>query len=145
MLDFKVVLITMRPLSGSVAQYIGTKVWVQRINNGKTTEKYLGDLDTERGIYRPSSQPFKDIYIVVECSEYEGQINLITKDGDFVTIPGYYYALNQPGLIYTRQSNLDELTYKYDLKNKKGADLRNKIVSVENLLFEEIDGVYWVK
>ena len=145
MLGFSVVLIVARPIVESATQYQGTKVWVQRLSNGKLTEKYLGEVETERGVYRPHSQPLKDAYIVVECGEYEGQINLITKDGDFVIIPGYYYALNKPGHIYTRQANLDQLVYQYDLKNKKGTDLRGKNVTVDSLLFDEVEGAYWVK
>jgi len=145
MTDFKVVLIVVRPILESVAQYQGTKVWVQRQSEGKLTEKYLGEIETERGVYRPYSQPLKDIYIIVECGEYDGQIHLITSDGDFVTIPGYYYALNKPGLIYTQQANLDSVVFKYDLTSKKGTDLRGKNVTVDNLLFNEIEGAYWVK
>jgi len=145
MSEFNIVLIVGRPIVDSVAQYQGTKVWVQRFNNGKLTEKYLGEIETERGIYRPYSQPIKDTYLIVECGEYDGQINLISKDGNFVTIPGYYYALNKPGQIYTRQANLDSLVYQYDLKNKKGTDLRGRSVTVDNLLFNEIEGAYWVK
>ena len=142
---FNVVLIIARPIIESVAQYQGTKVWVQRLSSNKVTEKYLGEIETERGIYRPYSQPIKDTYIIVECSEYDGRINLITKDGDFATIPGYYYALNKPGDIYTRQANPDALVYQYDLKSKKGTDLRNKKATVDNLLFSEVEGAYWVK
>ncbi|MFM7857696.1 MAG: hypothetical protein ACKO96_38685 [Flammeovirgaceae bacterium] len=145
MIGFNVVLIAARPIVESVAQYQGTKVWVQRLCNGKLTERYLGEIETERGVYRPYSQPLKNAYIIVECGEYEGQINLITKDGDFVIIPGYYYALNKHGHIYTRQANLDSLVYRYDLKNKKGTDLRAKNVTVDNLLFDEVKGAYWVK
>lgn len=145
MTDFKVVLIVARPILGSVAQYQGTKVWVQRQSKGKLTEKYLGEIETERGVYRPYSQPLKDIYIIVECGEYDGQIHLITSDGDFVTIPGYYYALNKPGLIYTQQANLGSVVFKYDLTSKKGTDLTGKNATVDNLLFNEIEGAYWVK
>lgn len=145
MLGFTVVLIAARPIVESVKQYQGTKVWVHRLSSGKLTEKYLGEVETERGIYRPYPQPLKDVYIIVECGEYEGQVNLITKDGDFVTIPGYYYALNKPGHIYTRQANLDAVIYQYDLKNKKGTDLRDKNVTVWDLLFDEVEGAYWVK
>ena len=145
MTDFKVVLIVTRPILESVAQYQGTKVWVQRLYSKNLTEKYLGEIETERGIYRPYDQPLDDTFIIVECGEYEGQINLITKSGDFVTIPGYYYALNKPGLLYTRQSNLDTLTYKYDLKGKQGTDLRGKTATIDNLLFDEVEGAYWLK
>ena len=144
MTDFKVVLIVARPIVEAVAQYEGTEVWMQRLTNGKLTEKYLGQLETERGIYRPYDQPLKDTYIIVECGEYEGQIDLVTKDGDIVIIPGYYYALNKPGYIYTKTS-LNSLVYQYDLKNKKGTDLRGKDVVIDNLLFDEVDGAYWVK
>lgn len=144
MSGFHVILIVARPIVESEAQYQGTKVWVQRLNV-KLTEKYLGEVETERGVYRPQLQPVKDTYIIVECGEYEGQINLITKDGDFVTIPGYYYALNKPGHIYTRQANLDSVVYQYDLKNKKGTDLRGKNFVVGNLLFAKVEGAYWVK
>lgn len=145
MVGFNVVLIAARPIVESVAQYQGTKVWVQRLFDGKLTEKYLGEVETERGVYRPYTQPLKDAFIVVECGEYEGQINLITKDGDFVIIPGYYYALNKPGYIYTRQASLDSLVYEYDLKNRKGTDLRAKNITVHDLLFDEVEGAYWVK
>jgi hypothetical protein len=145
MIDFKVVLIVARPILESVVQYQGTKVWVQRQSKGKVTEKYLGKIETERGVYRPYSQPLKDIYIIVECGEYDGQIHIISSEGDFVTIPGYYYALNKPDLIYTRQANLDSVVFKYDLKSKKGTDLRGKNVTVDNLLFNEVEGAYWVK
>lgn len=145
MTDFKVVLIVARPILESVAQYQGTKVWVQRHSKSRATEKYLGEIETERGVYRPYSQPLKDIYIIVECGEYDGQVHIISRDGDFVTIPGYYYALNKPGLIYTRQANLDSVVFKYDLKSKKGTDLRGKNVMVDNLLFNEVEGAYWVK
>jgi hypothetical protein len=145
MTDFKVVLIVARPIIESVAQYQGTKVWVQRQSKGKETGKYLGEIETERGIYRPYAQPLMDTYIIVECSEYSGQVNLITADGDFVTIPGFYYALNKPGIIYTRQSNLDDLIFRYDLKSKEGTDLRGKNAKVDNLLFDEVEGAYWVK
>lgn len=145
MAGFNVALIVARPIVQSVAQYQGTKIWVQRLSKGKLTEKYLGEVETERGVYRPYSQPIKDTYIIVEFDEHEGQISLITKDGDFVIIPGYYYALNKPGYIYTRQAELDALVYQYDLKNKKGTDLRGKNVKVDNLLFNELEGAYWVK
>lgn len=145
MSGFNVVLIVARPIVESVVQYQGTKVWVQRISNGTVTEKYLGEIETERGVYRPYPQPMKDYYVIVECGEYEGRINLIAKDGVFVIIPGYYYALNKSGHIYTRQANLDALVYHYDLKNKKGTDLRNKHVEVDNLLFSEVEGAYWIK
>lgn len=145
MLDFNIVLIVTKPLLDSVPQYEGTNVWVQRISNGSQTEKYLGEIDTERGIYRDHNQPLRDTYIIVECGEQEGQINLISKDGDFVTIPGYYYALNKPGFIYTRGSYLEKLTYKYELKGKKGTDLRGKSESTDGLLFHEVAGSYWVK
>jgi hypothetical protein len=145
MSGFYVALIVARPIVESVARYQGTKVWVQRLSNGKLTEKYLGEVETERGVYRPDIQPIKDTYIIIECGEYEGQVNLITPDGDFVTIPGYYYALNKPEHIYTRQANMDSLVYQYDLKNKKGTDLRGKNVTVDNLLFDEVEGSYWVK
>jgi hypothetical protein len=143
--NFDVVVMTFKPLSASIAQYIGTKVWVLRIVNDQVTEKYLGELETERGIYRPLPQPLKDAYIIVECSEYDGQVTIITKDGDFQTIPGYYYALNKSGHIYTRQANLNSLVYHYDLKNRKGTDLSYKNVTMDNLLFEEVEGTYWVK
>ncbi len=58
--NFDVVVMTFKPLSASIAQYIGTKVWVLRIVNDQVTEKYLGELETERGIYRPLPQPLKD-------------------------------------------------------------------------------------
>lgn len=145
MTDFKVVLIVARPVLDSVAQYQGTKVWVQRQSKGKVTEKYLGEIETERGVYRPYAQPLKDMYIIVECGEYDGQIHIINSDDDFVTIPGYYYALNKPGLIYTRQADHDCVVFKYDLKSKKGTDLRGSSVSIDNLLFNEIEGAYWVK
>jgi hypothetical protein len=144
MLKFSIVLVVARPIVDSVAQYQGTKVWVQRLYRGKLMEKYLGEIETERGIYRPYQQPIKDTYIIVESIEYGGLIHLITS-GDFATIPGHYYALNKPGLIYTRDAHLDDLVYMYDLKNKKGANLTGKKVTVDNLLFGEVEGSYWVK
>ena len=145
MAGFKVLLIVARPLLKSGARYQRTMVWVQRLVKNKVTEKYLGEIETEHGVYRPYSQPLKDTYIVVECSEYDGQIHLITGDGDFATIPGYYYALNKPGIIYTRQANLDSLIFKYDLKSKKKTDLKGQNVTVDNLLFNKIDRAFWIR
>jgi hypothetical protein len=142
---FNVVLIVARPIVESVAQYQGAKVWVQRLNKGKLTEKNLGELETERGVYRPYDQPMKDTYIIVECIEYNGRITLINKEGDFVTLPGHYYALNKAGYIYTKDAHVDPLVYKYDLINKKGTDLSDKNVIIDDLLFAEVEGASWVK
>jgi hypothetical protein len=143
--DFKTVLIVVRPLLASVAQYQGTRIWMQRLSDGKVMEKYFGEMDTERGLYRPILQPLKDIYIIVECGEYLGQVNVITKSGNFITLPGYNYSLSEPGFIYTKQAGEKMPIYKYDLKHKIGTELSNKSTPKENIKFENIESTYWVK
>ncbi len=145
MAEFDVVLIVARPIQKSMIAYQGTKIWVQRHSKGAITEKYVGELDTEQGFYRPLPQPLKDVFIIVECSEYSGNINLITHDGDFISFPGYYFALNREGFIYSTTSFNGKLLYEYDLKNKSGTDLKDKNVKYNNLLFYEVEGSFWIK
>lgn len=145
MSGFNIVLIVLKPIGESDSQYAETKVWIQRQRDNTLTEKYLGVIESERGVYRPFSQPILDTYIIVECGEYEGQINLIAKDGDFVTIPGYYYALNKAGHIYTRQANLDSLICHYDIRKRKATDLKGKKVTADNLLFNKVERAFWIE
>ncbi|MDX2136109.1 MAG: hypothetical protein SFV52_15095 [Saprospiraceae bacterium] len=92
--DFNIYLITAQDKrSLNTDEY--TKIWFyQTTSDNQIIEKYLGETDAEHGFYIPSMQPLTQYFVLVECGEMNGTVNLIDLHGKWISIPGYYFAVD---------------------------------------------------
>lgn len=101
-------------------------VWIRRLVGDSITEKYIGPLETEYGAWIPDPQPIPGMFMVIQCDEYDGVVNLIGKHGAFISFPGRRYAVDQENRIYTSFAEYDTLVYEYDLMKGSGESLEGK-------------------
>lgn len=103
-----------KPLTGEEK---GTaQVWVILLDK----EIYLGQAGFEHGFYIPSPQPLNDFFVLVDCSEYNGNILLFDKNKNSYSFPGYYFSVDTSNkMIYTKASGDSKSTISsFDLKTK---------------------------
>jgi hypothetical protein len=121
------------------------EVWVQRLVGDSITQKCVGSIDSEVGVWVPDQQPVPGMFMTVEYSEYGGKINLVGEQGDFIEIPGTLYALDVKDRIYTAYVNgHDTLVHEYDLKNHRGTYLENKQFLRNDLTFQHTGPGRWL-
>jgi hypothetical protein len=141
--SFRVVLIVAVESDTTFTQ-IG-EVWVQRLVGDSVTQKCVGSIDSEVGVWVPDQQPIPGMFMTVEYSEYGGKINLVGEQGDFIEIPGTLYALDVKDRIYTAYVNdHDTLVHEYDLKSHRGTYLDNKQFPRNDLTFQQTGPGRWL-
>lgn len=94
----------------------GTKIWLlQKHIDSVLHFKFLGQIESEHGFYIPKIQPLDNYFIIVECSEYNGLIQLIDSKGKWTEMPGYYYALKGDYLYSKAAGEGKQTVSKYNL------------------------------
>ena len=144
--SFRVVLIVCR---GARSEFVGAgDVWIRCLVGDNITEKYIGPLEAEAGVWIPDPQPIPGMFMAVQCGEYDGVINLVGEHGEFISFPGRRYVVDQENRMYTGFAEYDTLVYEYDLKNGSGKSLVGKHMVWSDLTLRggsENSGGYWVK
>lgn len=141
--SFRVVLIVAVESDTTITQT--GEVWLQRLVGDSITQKSVGAIDSEVGVWVPDQQPIPGMFMTVEYSEYGGKINLIGERGGFIEIPGTRYVLDGKGRIYTAYLNdHDTLVHVYDLKNHYGTYLDNKQFLRNDLTFQQAGPGRWL-
>lgn len=98
------------------------KIWVQQFDTEKIlSEKYMGETDTEHGYYIPQTQPLDNYFILVDCGEHNGIVNLISLDGQWIQLHGYYFSVDKKSnLFFTKAAgDMSQNVSKFDLITKK--------------------------
>ncbi|MCD9018456.1 hypothetical protein [Parachryseolinea silvisoli] len=142
--SFRVVLIICLN-TGSSLENTGD-VWMRCLVGDSITEKYIGPLESEAGVWIPDPQPIPKMFMAIQCGEFDGVINLVSKKGEFISFPGRYYAVDEKNRMYTTFAEYDTLVYAYDLTKGSGESLLGKHMLHRDLVFQGggANG-YWVK
>ena len=151
--DFNVLLIIVKKTRHSDPSD-GSKIWLQQFKPGKKiSEQYLGETNSEYGFYTPNPQPMDKFFMLVECWEFNGVLHLIGEDGQWIDLPGYYFAYDRgKNLLFTQNtggSEEDEVA-KFDLTTMKVERKIRKQGSDPNLWdgsqkFYQVANTDWIK
>ena len=122
--------------------------WLTIKKNGKILKQKYYDIEPVggcSGVYTPTKQPCKELFILSKFGDYKGETLIIDSTGKLVTLTGGTFSVTADFhyLFTTYDSDVSGITI-YDLKNKKSVFSKERSDEERYNEFYFQDGYYLV-